>query len=79
MNTSAHSLAGEYGVYLPNDLAFLGSLYDDIIASQNLSASQQADLAGKLLYLFRGGVGDRERLYIAALSKVRPLALIRDE
>jgi hypothetical protein len=71
-----HRLASDFGVYDPDDLAFLKSVYDDILISESLNASQQLVIAGKLLGLFKGGVADRERLYIAALSQIRPVSQV---
>ncbi len=69
-------LAGDFGVYDPDDLAFLKSVYDDIVVSESLSAPQQLLLAGKLLGLFKGGVEGREQLYIAAISHFRPASQV---
>ncbi len=62
------SLANKHGIYRPEDLKFLKSVYDDILASGDHHASDNAKLAEKLLYLFKSGVADREQLYIAALK-----------
>ena len=65
-----NDLAGRYGVYEPDDLAFLTSIYDDIV-SQQLAPSDESALAGELLYLFKSGVQDRELLYKAALLPIK--------
>jgi hypothetical protein len=67
---SIEDFAGRYGVFQPEDTAFLKSIYDDIIAQQ-LAPSDKSALAVELLYLFRNGVKDRDELYKAALLPIK--------
>ena len=63
-------LAVTFGVYEPHDVAFLGSIYDDIVAQQ-LAPSDRTALAAELLYLFKNGVRERDQLYEAALLPIK--------
>ncbi len=66
------SLTGGPGVYHPDDLRFLKSVYDDIVRSEAFNPSNKSTLADQLLYLFGSGIKDRELLYIAALQSTLP-------
>jgi hypothetical protein len=64
------NLAGKFGISDPRELAFLKTIYDDLIAQQ-LAPSDRDALAAELLYLFKSGVQDREQLYKAALLPIK--------
>ena len=63
--------ADRYGIYEPEDLAFLRGIYDEIVAAPSARSDESA-VAGELLYLFKSGVRDRELLYQAALRRNDP-------
>ena len=55
------------GVLDPDDLTFLQSVYDDLVASRQFKPEDKCELAAALLRLFKSGIRDRELLYRVAL------------
>ncbi len=57
------TLSAEYGIYRPEDLAFLKSIFDEVQRSQKLLEPWQGTaLARQILYAYRTGVRDRDLL-----------------
>ena len=58
-------LAANCGIFEPEDLSFLQSIFDESCAvHEHLGEEQSTEIARKLFVLFKGGTRDRELLKI---------------
>ncbi len=74
---SINDLAAQSGVYMPEDLVFLTSVFDEVKWSQKTFEPWQHNaLARQILYIHGTGVGDRE-LIAAVISHYKKPRLVR--
>jgi hypothetical protein len=73
-----NSLAGEYGIFSPDELKFMNSVFDEVHSAQKLVEPwQDTALARQILYIFQNGERDRDVLVNTVNGYFRRPRLVR--